>query len=670
MLRRSIFLLIFLILPALLAPAGAASRRPISDLSDLSLEELLDLEVTAAARHEQPLREAPAAVTIVTRADLDRWGCRTLGEALGRIRGFYLSDDRENQHLGVRGFGLPTDFNNRVLVLLDGQPLNDNITGAVGLGPDLGVVMEAIDRIEVVRGPASALYGASAMFAVINLIPRQGGDRNQVEASAETGAYGYHRVGAAWSRSLGLVSEASLAVQWGRSDGQDLYYPEYDHPETGDGVARDLDWEEYWSLHGKARHRGFTVQGVAASRRTGIPTGSFGVVFNDPRTRSRDANGRLEIRFDRAVRAGLGVQLRGSVGRTTYVGISPFALLGTTFRFREEAIGDWVGGEGRIGWEQSAGHRLVAGAECRRQVNARYRSWYETIPYYTVEFPYRVLSGYLQEELQLRSDLSAVIGLRLDDRSPGAAATSPRAALLWHPDRTTGVKLLYGQAFRTPTLYEMEYAEPGASKGNRSLSTERIRTVELVVDRRLSQALMATASLYHYHIDDLIEQRLDPTDGLAQFRNTGQADARGLELEATFRLPVELSGAASCSWQRTTDRDGERLPNSPSLLLKGSLSRPFGRRLILATDWRHESGRRLLPRPAGAAPAATDPYLLGNLRLIARPSRSGRCAGLSLTATVDNLLDTRYQTPGGTEHRQAAIEQDGRCWRLGVQYGF
>ncbi|MFA6111457.1 MAG: TonB-dependent receptor, partial [Candidatus Latescibacterota bacterium] len=367
----------------------------------------------------------------------------------------------------------------------------------------------------------------------------------------------------------------------------------------------------------------------------------------------------------------LEVQVRGSAGRTIYEGDSPFGgLFGTSYRFRERATGDWVGAEGRLAWEQDTGHRLVVGAECRRQVQARYRSWYDSLPYYTVEFPYRVISGYVQEELRFRRDLDAVIGLRLDDRSPGASAISPRAALLWHPDPATDVKLLYGWAFRTPTLYEVEYADPWQSKGNPELTTEKIRTGELVLDRRLGSALMTTASLYHYRIDDLIEQRIDSTDGLAQFRNTGQVDAYGLELEATFRLQIDLSGFASGSWQRTTDRGGERLPNSPSLLLKGGLSRSLGQRLVLATDWRRESGRLTLQRQAGAAPVSTDAYLLGNLRLILRPLLSGRFARLAVTATVDNLLDTRYQSPGGAEHRQIAIEQDGRLWRLGTQYGF
>jgi iron complex outermembrane receptor protein len=508
------------------------------------------------------------------------------------------------------------------------------------------------------------------MFAVINVVPRRGDDSARIEATAEAGPHGYHHLGTAWNQSLGTASEVALAAQWGRADGEDLYYPEYDSPQTNHGIARDLDWEEYWSLQGKVRHHGLTVQGLAASRRNGIPTGSFGVIFNDRRSRSRDAGGRLEVRLDHVVRPGLEAQLRGSAGRTTYEGEFPFPLITTSYRYRELATGDWVGAEGRLGWEHGAGHRLVVGAEGRRQVQARYRSWLDSRPYYTVEFPYHVISGYAQEEVQLRRDLSAVIGLRLDDRSPGAAATSPRAALLWHPGAATDVKLLYGWAFRTPTLYEVEYAEPWQSKGNSELTTEKIRTVELVLDHRLGSSLMTTASLYHYRIDDLIEQRIDSTDGLAQFRNTGQVDAHGLELEATGRLPADLSGFASCSWQRTTDRDGERLPNSPSLMLKGGLARPLGRRLSLSTDWRYESGRLTLPREAGVAPVSTDDYLLGNLRLILRPPWSRRLAGMAFTATIDNLLDARYEVPGGVEHRQLAIAQDGRCWRLGAQYGF
>ncbi len=122
------------------------------------------LVVVSAAKYRQMLDEAPASITILTAREIKGYGWRTLADLFRSVRGFYVSDDRNYSYLGVRGFLRPGDYNSRVLVLLNGHTLNDDIWQTFLLGRESGIDLDLIDRIEIVRGPGSALYGTSAFF--------------------------------------------------------------------------------------------------------------------------------------------------------------------------------------------------------------------------------------------------------------------------------------------------------------------------------------------------------------------------------------------------------------------------------------------------------------------------------------------------------------------------
>jgi len=117
----------------------------------ISLEELLNVRISTAVKYEQTIREAPASVTIITSEDIERYGYRTLDEVLMSVRGFYTRNDRNYVYMGVRGLSRPGDYDNRILVLVNGHTLNENIYGAPFFGTDLGMNLAVIERIEIVR---------------------------------------------------------------------------------------------------------------------------------------------------------------------------------------------------------------------------------------------------------------------------------------------------------------------------------------------------------------------------------------------------------------------------------------------------------------------------------------------------------------------------------------
>jgi iron complex outermembrane receptor protein len=652
------------------AAAGTATE----DLLDMPLEELMNQKVSTASRYEQTVGSAPSAVTIVTAEDIEHFGYRTMEDVLRRVPGFYVSNDRNYSYAGVRGFGRPTDWNNRILLLINGHRMNENFSGITSTGTELGGVdLRMADRIEIVRGPGSALYGASAMFAVINIIMKDGGEIDGGRAAVRAGSY--DKYGASLGLGKELNDEFGLFLSGQIEDvkGPDLFFSEYDDPGTNNGIAVGLDWDEYYGVLGGAKLGGFTLQGFISSREKGVPTAAYDTDFNGDSHRTLDEHAFVDLKYDRDIGAATKIMLRGYYDHYRYGGAYPYD--GADWLDMNDC--DWAGAEFQYLWDIRSNNRLVAGVEYQNHFNVYYKSWDEWDVYFDNNYPFRVLSLYAQDEWQIASDLSLMAGIRHDDYSYRDVSnqfdfTSPRAAVMYSPIQTGTIKLLYGRAFRAPTVNEMFYEdEDEEHKANPGLQPEEIETYELVWEQQFTHRVFGVVSVYNNDIEGLIDFEIDPADSLFQFQDQGRVQARGVEMELQGRIANGFGGYASYAYQWARDAETDkRLTNSPDHLVKAGLSYPFSRHFYGALESQYETGRLTVYG------TETDPHLVTHLKAtvnfpVSSSSAFGRVLSrTSLSIQLRNLFDEDYKTPGGYEHIQDAIQQNGRTFLVELDMGF
>jgi iron complex outermembrane receptor protein len=647
-----------------LLAVSAPSRLLAQESADsmvLSLDSLLNTKISSSAKYEQTISEAASSVTIITAEDIQRHGYRSLPEVLAATRGFYISNDRNYTFVGARGFSRPSDYNNRILLLIDGNVVNEGVFGSAPMGTELGVPMESLERIEIVRGPGAALYGTSAVFAVINLITRSpDGDPNlsgAVRAGSFGGRGGSLEYRGEVRRGLGL----SLGGTWDGSDGQDLIYPEYAAAGTSGGVVHNKDWERRWAVFGKLQVEGVTLHGRYTARTKAIPTGAFSTDIVGRASKTRDDQGFVELKLDRALDPTRQVNARAYFNTSYYHGDY----------FREgvnnldEANYRVVGGEASLNWDIASSNRLTVGGEVRHDLRAEYL--WSVEPGSEADLPNTVASAYVQDEHQITRSLSLLAGVRHDAYETSRNATSPRLAAIFAPTASSTFKLLYGRAFRAPSLFEvMDGGEE--YKANPDIRPEQAQTFEAVWQQRLSGGLLSTVSLFHYDMWDLIDFTIDPVDSLFVYRNIGDAKAYGFEAGVRGSFGARGTGYLSYSYQEATERaTGRRLSNSPDHMLKAGLGQDLVDWLGVGIDTRYESSRRTL------VGSSTDPVFLTDLHLLlpGRAShRSGLLERMEMSVKVNNLFDAEYATPGGPEHRQAAIGQDGRSLSAELRYRF
>ena len=643
-------------------------------------------EVSAASRAAESVEDAPSSVSIISSQELRAMGYPTIAEALRGVRGVFLSDDRSYDAVGFRGFGRPGDYGNRVLVLVDGHPTNDDWVNSSYVGYDARVDLDDVERIEVVRGPGSVLYGTGAFSGVINVVTRGRTTTNGGDVGLSTNQFGVARARAGLRLSSGRFG-LWTSVAGATGGGRDLYFPEYVQPATAttpasDGVSRNADGFSAGTFTGRLWYGDFTLQWMFNSRDKTIPSGVYETLPGNPRTHFVDARGFVEARYEPRITERFQLLTRAYANYYRFVERLAYDNNANADGYNTYR-GLWFGAEARGVWNASPALRLTVGGDVVAHAIVQQTAGTVASPESddNSAHPYQTAAGYLSADGSPAPWIRYSAAARVDWYSTFGATVNPRLALIFRPTERGNLKVMAGRAFRAPSIYEIYYTTATA-RANTALAPETVLSAEVEYSHRVTNTWTLLGSVYTNYIQNLIALR-STRDGMMdfdQYQNTAAPVLTvGAEAEARREWRQGWMLSASYAFQRSryvSNTEGLReVPNAPEHLVSLRAAAPIVPQVFVASTRLTVEGPRWDRNDRADAPSQqrTDPALVWDLVASGRAERWG----LRYNVGVYNVFDWRYATPVSVEFARAdgrngltTMPQAGRTFLANVSMDF
>lgn len=623
----------------LLAFSGEVLAVP-ADLGQLSLEELMSIEITSVAKKSQRLADAAAAIHVITAEDIQRAGLTSLPEALRLAPGVHVAQlDGNKWSVSVRGMG--GRWASQLLVLMDGRTIYNPLFGGVNWEVQ-DTLLEDIERIEVIRGPGGTLWGANAVNGVINIISKKAADTQGGLAYARVGTHD-NGVGLRYGAELGpgmhLRGHAKLGDHEPFEFSDRAAYTGGRPVGTPGGEAHD-GWDMRsagFRLDNRlAGGDNFTLQGdvydgdIDQTAVTIVPSRPGNVLVPET-VRASGAN--MLLRWQRRLADGE-LQVQAYVDRTERKGMLLRQQIDTwdiefQHRFSPSERHDIVWG---------GGYRAVAGELAGSNMVSFSESKGDTALY----------NLFMQDEIRLRSDLALTLGAKLEHSEYVGMEPQPSARLHWQADASQALWAAWSRAVRTPSLSDRYVSlvqtnlapfTPLTLKGSRQFDSERLTAYEAGWRKQLRDDINLDAAVFLFDYDDLrSSERTTAIPPTYTFGNRLRAKSHGFELSGAWRVTPDWRLRASYSRLRL---DAEPEPGSTD---------PFTEARIEGNSPRHQfqlhSHARLRPDVdfdamlyyVGAVQNETaGDYVRLDLRLAWRPRKD-----LELNLVGQNLLDDRH----------------------------
>ena len=658
-------------------------------------QERLDAELTrteqvqAASRRTESVEDAPTSVTIISREELRAFGYPTIADAVRGVRGMYVWDDHSYESIGVRGLGRLGSYGNRILVLIDGQPTNDDWLGSAYVGFDGRTDLADIERIEIVRGPGSVLYGTNAFSGVINLVTRYRGESPGAEAGVSAVGAGVGRGRFRAQARLGDDAGIWTSVAGAHGAGEDLTFPALAGSGSPSGESRGADGFDAATLQGRVWWRWLTAQWFFHSHDKALPTGEYQTLIGDPATHQTDERGFIEARADPTLSKY--VKLETRLHWNTYRFRGAYARLPEEGGVEHDRYdGAWIGAEQRVMVTPSERVRLTLGAEgqdhYRVATTAGDDSGYFLDDTQNGGRRYRVGALYALADAQATPRVRLSGGVRVDDYSTFGSSINPRASIVLHPYERGNLKIVGGKAFRAPSIYELYYNDGGTTQvPSPNLEAESIYSFEVEHSHRFTPVLTATAAAYSNYVRNLIQSAGmgTETDPLHYVNARTPVVSVGLELAIRREWRQGFMLEAWYAYQHSAylasdsfsdfvalrrDPQTRNVANSPEHLAALKAAAPLvARTLTLATRLTFEGPRYDRYESVNDPPQGkTPPVVLWDLVVSGENERWG----LRYSVGAYNVADFRYSLPVSNEFTQVTVPQHGRTFLVSLDKTF
>jgi len=622
----------------LAAPASAQlmadASDPLTQLSRMSLEELARVEVTSVSKSAQSLSSAPASIYVITHEEIHRAGVLSIPEALRLAPNLQIEQiNAQEYQVAARGFGGHLElqnFSNKILILIDGRSVYNPLFSGVAYDAQ-DVVMDDIDRIEVISGPGATLWGANAMNGVINIITRRAQDT--------TGGL---------VRATGGDQENAISARYGADFGDGdafrVYAKAFDRgpSELESGASGGDRWHKVQTgfrvdLGAADDTNRFTIQGdyQDATENVGV-FGDIGFTQHDLLGRwehdGQRADTRLQLFIDGTDRG----QPPSGVG---------FSLDTYDIDFQQSL-------------DLGARHRVVWG------FGRRYNDYdVDSTPTLAVDPEHRTLeltNLFAQDTMVLTDELKLTLGLKFEQNSYSGWATLPDLRLAWSPDDSSLVWASAARAIRSPTPLDTDVIEraDGVNPflvGDPDFKPEDVNAFELGYRAQPHASISWSLSTFYNDYDDL--RTIEPAPGgflPLRWGNLIEGSTYGVEVWANWQVTKwwRLSPGFRALHKRLRFSDGasqllgvEQAGNDPNKRATLKSSMDFGR-------WTLDA----MLRYVGKLPSPENPsYTELGARLAFRASDA-----LELSVVGANLLDDRhseYAVPTAREIRRSVYAE-------------
>jgi outer membrane receptor for ferrienterochelin and colicins len=537
---------ILVVLWVLAWPMLVFSQESAGDSSELALENFLDMKIVTATQTEQKAAEAPAIVAVLTAEQIRKLGVTTLYEALSYLPGIIVSESYFGYTtVTMRGI-LQTHYNNKVLLLINGHPMREVVNGSFHLEI---IPIEAVARIEVIRGPGSALYGTNAFSGIINILTFRSQDA--AVTKAEIGAGSFETFEASVSHG---VTEDSKAFFVSASSRNDRGYP-FNVEIDENGQSGTIDYENDISNFWLDLAVGPVDVSMAYFNQKKMKFGITPVLdYTGP---NYFKGGFLDLRIDRPITDELSIHgnLRyDALKREFYFGHFPY----DGFQGHENADsvmssgGQLYGAELSLNYNPSTTLSLLAGAVLEDSTSKPYVFKFEDDqslhPYsaYTTAKSSNETSLFFQGLYFITERSHVVLGGRYNTNSDSGSSLVPRAGLVVHLGGETYFKALFAEAYRSPDFFEKNVATYNVLYGSQDLKPEKVRSYDLAIDTRLYNSTSISLNLFALETNDLVTRvpttHPDTTGpNASEYVNAGGEDIMGVETNVMSALGKKVT---------------------------------------------------------------------------------------------------------------------------------
>ncbi len=521
---------------------------------ELSLEELLNMNVVTASKKAEKQSDAPGIISVLTKDDLDRFGGTTLKDILERVPGLISSTTGYTNRtvITVRGDQVKQN-SSHVLILLNGRPMREIQEGGCSSEIFEAFPVNVIERIEVIKGPGSVLYGSDAFSGVINIITKEAKNNNVSVAGlvGDGGAFGTSGEGAVSLGGLNIVVAGRYheKATWKAPFETIPFMSTTDTtlileiPDKSIGAFLDL------------RYKGFSLTTTYNEWNT------FGAgIFTDHITNSR-------------VFTNMGYQYNINEKWNTDVNVTlnHSGLVGTGLseRSSNNIVAEWTNF-----FTVTEKSNLILGGLYNNNSGEETTSTLD--PNYTTIVSEGTISGfglYAQYDYHLLDNMKLIAGLQANKVEGLKLSLAPRLGVIWYPVEKLSIKGLYSQAFRAPRINELYMNFPGLVLllGNEDLDPEKVSTIDVGIGYQAEQVQLRI-DFFHSSQSGIIRYFTDTASGASIFNNLDDIKFTGGEFEGKYYVNKNLYINASALYQTNENDNDENLVPIANLGLKAGIS--------------------------------------------------------------------------------------------------